>query len=109
MDKKIAVVTGASRGIGRGVAVALNDAGYRVLATGRGIAGADLPPQIERLVCDHRDDAQTAQVFAHTGAPDVLVNCACGGYELMSEDSKFTWGGPGGGRPRRRGGGGGGG
>src|SRR3569832_2095035 len=91
MDKKIAVVTGASRGIGRGVAVALNDAGYRVLATGRGIAGADLPPQIERLVCDHRDDAQTAQVFAHTGAPDVLVNCAWGGYERMSEDGKFTW------------------
>jgi NAD(P)-dependent dehydrogenase (short-subunit alcohol dehydrogenase family) len=51
-----AMVTGASRGVGRGVATALAEAGHRVFATGRGIAGADLPPEVERIVCDHLDD-----------------------------------------------------
>ena len=48
-----AVVTGASRGVGRGVATALAGAGYQVFATGRGIASADLPEAVERIVCDH--------------------------------------------------------
>jgi NAD(P)-dependent dehydrogenase (short-subunit alcohol dehydrogenase family) len=94
MGTRTAVVTGASRGIGRGVAIALNEAGFRVFATGRGIAAADLPPQVVRIACDHRDDAQTTRAFAQTGAPDVLVNCAWGGYERMSEGGKFTWTAP---------------
>jgi NAD(P)-dependent dehydrogenase (short-subunit alcohol dehydrogenase family) len=91
MSAKIAVVTGASRGIGRGVAIALSEAGYRVVATGRSVASADLPAAVQRVACDHRDDAATERVFAETGAPDILVNCAWGGYERMSEDGKFTW------------------
>jgi NAD(P)-dependent dehydrogenase (short-subunit alcohol dehydrogenase family) len=91
MDSRLAVVTGASRGIGRGVAVALHDAGYRVFATGRSIARADLPQGIRRIVCDHRDDAETARAFAETGAPDILANCAWGGYARMVEDGRFTW------------------
>jgi NAD(P)-dependent dehydrogenase (short-subunit alcohol dehydrogenase family) len=93
-----AMVTGASRGIGRGVAVALHDAGYRVFATGRGVAAADLPEGVERIVCDHLDDAQTAAAFervrATGGGLDLLVNGAWGGYERMVEDGAFTWPAP---------------
>jgi len=93
-----AMVTGASRGIGRGVAIALADAGYRVFATGRSIAGADLPASVERLVCDHTDDAQTDRAFAAVAAAggglDLLVNAAWGGYERMVEDGRFTWPAP---------------
>jgi len=91
MSVRTAVVTGASRGIGRGVAIALHDAGCRVVATGRSIASADLPAAVHRVVCDHRDDAVTERVFAEAGAIDILVNCAWGGYERMAEDGKFTW------------------
>jgi NAD(P)-dependent dehydrogenase (short-subunit alcohol dehydrogenase family) len=91
MGSKLAMVTGASRGIGRGVAIALGDAGYRVVATGRTIAAANLPAAVERIVCDHRDDRQTEGAFARVGAPDILVNCAWGGYERMSDGGTFTW------------------
>lgn len=41
---RVAVVTGASRGVGRGVAAALDDAGMRVYATGRpGARSAPIP------------------------------------------------------------------
>jgi dehydrogenase/reductase SDR family protein 1 len=90
-----ALVTGASRGIGRGVATALADTGYDVFATGRSIAFADLPDAVTRIVCDHADDAQTANAFAAVAAArgrlDVLVNAAWGGYERMVEDGQFTW------------------
>jgi len=39
-------------------------------------------------------DEETAAAFeriAEAGAPDVLVNCAWGGYERMVEDGVFTW------------------
>lgn len=93
-----AVVTGASRGVGRGVATALSEAGYRVFATGRGVADADLPARIERVVCDHLDDGQTAAAFERVrqaaGGLDLLVNAAWGGYERMVEDGAFTWTAP---------------
>lgn len=91
----VAMVTGASRGVGRGVAIAFAEAGFDVFATGRGIASADLPPGIHRLPCDHLDDSQTAAAFEQLRATsqqlDVLVNSAWGGYERMSEDGQFTW------------------
>jgi NAD(P)-dependent dehydrogenase (short-subunit alcohol dehydrogenase family) len=95
----VGLVAGASRGIGRGVAVALDEAGYRVFATGRSIADADLPAAVVRIPCDHRDDAQTAAAFERLAAEtdgrlDVLVNAAWGGYERMVEDGRFTWGDP---------------
>ena len=92
---EIALVTGASRGVGRGVAASLTQSGYRVYATGRRIAEADLPPAVIRIACDHLDEEQTAAAFARVereaGGLDVLVNCAWGGYERMVEDGKFTW------------------
>ena len=60
----VALVTGASRGVGRGVSTALAAAGARVFATGRSIQQADLPPIVTALVCDHTDDAAVEAVFA---------------------------------------------
>lgn len=85
------MVTGASRGVGRGVAIALADAGYEVYATGRTILSADLPSRVHRIRCDHLDDAQTESAFRQCGELDVLVNAAWGGYERMVEDGQFTW------------------
>src|SRR5260370_13479920 len=94
----IAVVTGASRGVGRGTAIGLAAAGYQVFATGRSIDTADLPDAVVRIRCDHLRDDDTAAAFrriaSEAGAPDVLVNCAWGGYERMVENGVFTWGLP---------------
>ena len=95
---RIAVVTGASRGIGRGIAKEMATSGFRVFATGRSIADADLPTDVHRIPCDHTDDARVAEVFAQileeTGRIDVLVNGVWGGYERMVEGEEFTWGNP---------------
>ena len=92
---RLALVTGASRGVGRGVATALAAAGFHVFATGRSIDSANLPDAVVRLRCDHTRDEDTAAVFsrlaAETGWLDVLVNNAWGGYERMVEGGQFTW------------------
>jgi len=93
---KTALVTGASRGVGRGVATALAGDGYRVLATGRTVASADLPASVVRIPCDHTKDDDVACVFARLadagGGLDVFVNNAWGGYERMVDASgRFTW------------------
>jgi NAD(P)-dependent dehydrogenase (short-subunit alcohol dehydrogenase family) len=86
------MVTGASRGVGRGVVIALDEAGFQVYATGRSIARADLPSGIHTITCDHLDDAQTAAAFERlTNGLDILVNSAWGGYERMMESGQFTW------------------
>jgi len=92
----IAMITGASRGVGRGIAIALAAEGYDVFATARSIGQADLPPSIARIQCDHLDDTQTAAAFARLPGTnlDLLVNSSWGGYERMMEDGKFTWGLP---------------
>jgi dehydrogenase/reductase SDR family member 1 len=93
-----ALVTGASRGVGKGVAAALHDAGYRVFATGRTIESSDLPAGITRIRSDHTRDDDTAAVFARIAetspALDIVVNNSWGGYERMVEDGRFTWGLP---------------
>ena len=95
LDGQVAVVTGASRGVGRGIATALAGAGARVYATGRTVQQAELPAGIERVTCDHTDDAAVERLFervaAESGRLDVLANSAWGGYERMVEDGRFTW------------------
>src|SRR5262249_9414124 len=91
-----ALVTGASRGVGRGVAIALTEAGYHVIATGRTIATADLPAAVVRVTCDHTNDDEVSGVFARIADKeeplDLLVNNAWGGYERMVDASgRFTW------------------
>ena len=93
----VAVVTGASRGAGRGIALALGAHGYTVYVSGRSEADgdSDLPGTIHTtarevsaaggngiaVACDHADDAQVAALFAHVkaeqGRLDLLVNNAC--------------------------------
>lgn len=103
----VAVVTGASRGIGRGIAIALGDAGATVYVTGRSIEGKktteNLPGTIEetaRLVdeqggtgiairCDHTvySDIENLvrKVTNDSGIPHILVNNAWAGYERSHE------------------------
>lgn len=107
----IAVVTGASRGVGRGIALGLGEAGATVYITGRTaqtgaarLAGTihDAAEEVTRMGgkgiavrCDHnRDDdveAAFARILAEAGHIDLLVNNAWGGYETMFESSEWTW------------------
>jgi dehydrogenase/reductase SDR family protein 1 len=96
LQGQVALVTGASRGVGRGVAASLSGAGAIVYATGRSIATADLERSIVRVPCDHTDDEAVGRVFeriaAEQGTLHILVNNVWGGYEQMVDASgRFTW------------------
>ena len=93
---KVAVVTGASRGIGKGIAVALGTAGATVYVTGRTVVPGshELPGtvgetavEVDRrgghgiaVQVDHADDVQVAAMFDRVkheqGRLDILVNNA---------------------------------
>jgi dehydrogenase/reductase SDR family member 1 len=93
--EQVALVTGASRGVGRGVALGLAHAGARVFATGRTVSRAGLGEGIAAIACDHTDDRAVEDVFrqidAAAGGLDILVNVAWGGYERMVENGQFTF------------------
>jgi short-subunit dehydrogenase len=58
----VALVTGATRGVGKGVALALADAGFVVYVTGRSATQADLGRDIVPVVCDTTDAAAVERV-----------------------------------------------
>jgi NAD(P)-dependent dehydrogenase (short-subunit alcohol dehydrogenase family) len=93
----VAVVTGASRGIGKGCALELGAAGAKVYVTGRSVEAGRHPlpgtvgataEEVTKLggqgipvACDHRDDAAVARLFERVASEqgrrlDVLVNNA---------------------------------
>jgi len=113
LKEKIALVTGASRGVGKGIALGLGEAGATVYISARTVDGAkgpmDLPGTIQETArevdnlggrgiavqCDHTDDKQTEKLFRRIdkeqGRIDILVNNIWGGYENMFENNQFTW------------------
>jgi len=96
LNGRVAVVTGASRGVGKGIALELIDAGAIVYITGRTPEHmAYMNGKGTAITCDHRDDREVeaafGQILAEQGRIDVLVNNAWGGYENMVEGGEFTW------------------
>jgi NAD(P)-dependent dehydrogenase (short-subunit alcohol dehydrogenase family) len=99
LNDQVAVVTGGTFGVGRGVVRALADEGARVFVTGRSVPeGAPTDAHVIAIRCDHRvDDEVTAafeRIARETEGIDILVNNVWGGYERMVEDGAFTWGKP---------------
>ncbi len=103
---KIAVVAGATRGAGRGIAVGLGEAGATVYCTGRSVRGAlasgdQRPETIEETAemvtarggvgiavrCDYTDPAQVEALFARVaqehGHLDILINDIWGGERFI--------------------------
>lgn len=111
----VAVVTGASRGIGRGIAIALGERGAIVYVVGRttsddtprGAGEAVLPGTIHdaaaavtaaggqgiAIACDMADDAQIVALFEHvqreSGRLDILVNNAAFVHNDMTGERPF--------------------
>lgn len=88
LDGKVAIVTGASSGIGRAIAIALGEAGARVVPVARRVAELEATAEAVRAVgaealpvaCDVTDEASVDALFAAVdqafGRIDLLVNNA---------------------------------
>lgn len=111
LSGKVALVTGASRGVGKGIALGLGEAGATVYITGRtveeGETAVRLPGTIGQTAdevtrlggtgiairCDHTVDAEVERVFERIrqeqGRLDILVNNVWGGYEHFNDGTEF--------------------
>lgn len=92
-NRGVALVTGASSGMGRTIAEALRDAGYRTFGTSRKVA-SNRPDGITMLTGDVTDDASVAkmveEVLAEAGRIDLLVNNAGVGIVGGAEESSIS-------------------
>lgn len=108
---KVALVTGASRGVGKGIALGLGEAGATVYITGRtveeGNAAVALGGTIYQtaeevtklggkgfaLRCDHTNDEEVKGIFERIRSEqqrlDILVNNVWGGYEYFNDGTEF--------------------
>lgn len=99
LEGRVAIVTGATKGVGRGVGRELAQHGARVFVTGRSTPDQErLDERITGIRCDHRLDIEVEAAFKlivrEANAIDILVNNVWGGYERMIEDGAFTWSKP---------------
>jgi NAD(P)-dependent dehydrogenase (short-subunit alcohol dehydrogenase family) len=105
----VAIVTGSSRGAGKGIARALGSHGCTVYVTGRTKKEGDasMPGTIFAtadevrkaggqgipVACDSGDDAQVKalidRVFAEQGRIDILVNNACAIHDMIAAPGNF--------------------
>ncbi|HEU4926728.1 MAG TPA: SDR family NAD(P)-dependent oxidoreductase [Vicinamibacterales bacterium] len=103
LHEAVTLVTGASRGAGRGIALELGSAGATVYVTGRSVAGGPTTDHVPGTIdatasevtsrgghgiavrCDHTVDGDVESLFARIradhGRLDLLVNNVWGGYE----------------------------
>jgi NAD(P)-dependent dehydrogenase (short-subunit alcohol dehydrogenase family) len=106
---RVVVVTGASRGAGKGIALALGATGATVYVTGRTrrAGDADLPGTVQdtadavtaaggkgiAVYCDHGDEAQVQQLFEQVsdeqGRLDILVNNATSLHDGLTQTGPF--------------------
>ncbi|BCB04049.1 SDR family NAD(P)-dependent oxidoreductase [Bacillus sp. KH172YL63] len=114
LQGKVALVTGASRGAGRGIAFELGSAGATVYVTGRSVKGNTTdhrPETIEETAagvtsrggrgiavrCDHTNESDVRNLFDQIerehGRLDLLVNSVFGGSEssLPAGEGKHFW------------------
>jgi NAD(P)-dependent dehydrogenase (short-subunit alcohol dehydrogenase family) len=113
LEGKVALVTGASRGGGKGIACVLGERGATVYVTGRSVRGQPTtlgrPGTIDDTTeevtarggtgiavrCDHTDDVQVEAVFdrirGEQGRLDLLVNNAWSGYEISPSGDIPFW------------------
>src|SRR6266566_3360200 len=88
--RQVALVTGASSGIGKAAAIALAGAGFEVIGTGRNTARVTAPAGVTYLDLDVTSDESVAsvvkQVIDRFGRIDVLVNNAGVGANGAAEE-----------------------
>ncbi len=117
LRNRVALVTGSSRGVGRGIALVLGEAGATVYISGRtvrghtsrqGVAGTvdDTAREVSArggvgipVRCDHTKDRETRQLMdrirSESGRLDILVNNAFGGEDgrrpILTYDEVPFW------------------
>ncbi|QOZ35923.1 SDR family NAD(P)-dependent oxidoreductase [Bradyrhizobium sp. CCBAU 53421] len=109
LKDRIALVTGGSRGVGKGVAIGLAEAGATVVVTARtrNSGGSEWPGSLDEtiaainevggrgigLLCDHSDDGSVKEVFdvvrRDHGRLDVLVNNVFAAPNVMPVNVPF--------------------